>query len=115
MATITTAGAISIAGVGEGSAKVRTAARSASRPRKVPREQGKAIEMLGHAIEYLGDEFALECLREGRTVRYGKPPQIVAIEILMAKSREVYFSCPVDMGLSGKLWRLVSALVSTRD
>jgi hypothetical protein len=57
-------------------------------------EAGRAIEMLGHAIEYLSDEFALECMsRKGEPV-VGVHPQIEAIQLLMARNREVYFSCP---------------------
>jgi hypothetical protein len=50
--------------------------------------------MLGHAIEYLADEFALECRTRG-VAEARKHGSVVAIELLMAKNREIYFSCPV--------------------
>ena len=64
------------------------------RRRKISPEAGRAIEMLGHAIEYLSDEFALECMSHKGKPQNGIHPQIEAIELLMAHNREVYFSCP---------------------
>jgi hypothetical protein len=55
---------------------------------------GRAIEMLGHAIEYLTDEFILECINTTGPVALATHPQMKAIELLMARNREVYFSCP---------------------
>jgi hypothetical protein len=64
--------------------------------------------MLGHAIEYLADEFSLDCMRldgmDGAAdaqadsklgARLGVHPRIQAIELLMARNREIYLSCPV--------------------
>lgn len=63
--------------------------QAATRPRKFSPQEGRALETLGHAIEYLADEYALEC----RSLPgCHKPPEIEAIRILMACSREVYFS-----------------------
>jgi hypothetical protein len=56
-------------------------------------ESGRAIEMLAHAIEYLADEFALDCMQE-MNARTGQHPQIEAIHLLMARNREIYLSCP---------------------
>lgn len=67
--------------------------RSAFRTRRITPEAGRAIEMLGHAIEYLADEFALEC-RSRDFMPAGKDARVAAIELLMARNREVYFSCP---------------------
>ncbi|WP_263357800.1 hypothetical protein [Acidicapsa ligni] len=64
------------------------------RRRQISPQQGRAIEMLAHAIEYLGDEFALECLQSGLQELSCIPPQIVAIRMLMDRNREVYFACP---------------------
>ena len=50
--------------------------------------------MLGHAIEYLADEFALDCMSGEAKPRQGVPPRIAAIELLMERNREIYFSCP---------------------
>ena len=50
--------------------------------------------MLGHAIEYLADEFALECRTRG-VAQARKHGAVQAIELLMTKNREVYLACPV--------------------
>ena len=59
-------------------------------PRKVLRrgtaEQGRALEMLGHAVEYLVDSR----LRLG-TSEYSDE---LAVQILMRLSREVFAECP---------------------
>src|SRR5580698_1319582 len=67
---------------------------SARRSRKISREAGRGIEILGHAIDYLADEFALDCLSsEGRN-EAGVHPRVLAIELLMERNREIYFDCP---------------------
>jgi hypothetical protein len=65
-----------------------------ARRRQITPVAGRAIEMLGHAIEYLADEYALECITGERGDNGGRHPKVVAIELLMARNREVYFSCP---------------------
>jgi hypothetical protein len=60
------------------------------RRRRITPQAGRALEILGHAIEYLSDEFVHE----------GKPftaenEQIKAVQLLMALNRQVYFECPV--------------------
>src|ERR1700756_2280251 len=64
-----------------------------NRRRHVSRQSGEALETLGHAIEYLADEFAFH----GGVFATGSPddPQIRAIQILMAANRSVYFECPI--------------------
>jgi hypothetical protein len=57
-------------------------------------EQGRAVEMLGHAIDYLCDEFALECLRARVHEIVGMHPQIEAIQMLKERNRQIYLSCP---------------------
>ena len=63
-------------------------------PRRVRRrlspEGGKAIEVLGHAIEYLADEYAADTTSKG--VLASADPRIEAIEVLKALNRAVYFS-----------------------
>lgn len=63
---------------------------------------GRAIEMLGHAIEYLADEFALEC-RSRLEMPAGKHGRVAAIELLMARSREIYLNCPAEPTLGERL------------
>jgi hypothetical protein len=64
------------------------------RPRQVSSEAGRAIEMLGHAIEYLSDEFALNCMDRILGTEPGLHPRLRAIELLKARNREIYLSCP---------------------
>jgi hypothetical protein len=60
------------------------------RRRQITPQAGRALEILGHAIEYLTDEF----VQEGGSFSAGNP-QLEAIQLLMALNRQVYFSCPV--------------------
>jgi hypothetical protein len=64
---------------------------------------GRAIEMLGHAIEYLADEFTLECMNAKRPVAVSTHPQMKAIELLMARNREIYLNCPEAQTLGERL------------
>jgi hypothetical protein len=57
--------------------------------RRISPQAGHALEILGHAIEYLIDEADSE----------GKPfedsdPRCQAVKIMMALNREIYFACP---------------------
>jgi hypothetical protein len=72
----------------------RTRRAVGQRRRRVSPEEGRAIEMLGHAIEYLADEFALECMSRQEHGGSGMHPRVVAIEILKKYNRVVYLSCP---------------------
>jgi hypothetical protein len=60
-----------------------------NRPRRITPEAGHALEKLGHAIEYLSDEFVHN---GGELTQHN--PQIEAVQLLMALNRDVYFSCP---------------------
>jgi hypothetical protein len=60
------------------------------RRRLVTPEAGHALEMLGHAIEYLSDEY----VHHAKQIS-AHDPQIEAIQLLMALNREIYFACPV--------------------
>src|SRR5580698_7981360 len=60
------------------------------RRRRMSREAGRAIEMLAHAIEYLADEFSLECMTGQARSAQAVPPQIEAIHLLMELNREIY-------------------------
>jgi len=60
-----------------------------NRPRQITPMAGHALEILGHAIEYLTDEF----------VHRGFDPsthsaELEAVQLLMALNRQVYFECP---------------------
>jgi hypothetical protein len=60
-----------------------------NRKRRISPQAGHALEMLGHAIEYLTDEL----VHEGGSLS-AHNGQIEAIQLLMAHNRAVYFSCP---------------------
>jgi hypothetical protein len=59
--------------------------------RRINPESGRALVVLGHAIEYLADEFAHE--GGSPTTHRG---QIDAIQLLMALNRQIYLSCPKE-------------------
>lgn len=59
------------------------------RRRRITHEAGHALEKLGHAIEYLTDEFVFE--------HQDCSPcnaQLAAVQILMSANRKIYFECP---------------------
>jgi hypothetical protein len=73
--------------------------------RHISPESGRALEILGHAIEYLADEFALETGISSPA----NDQQEQALQILMAANRNVYFDCPTVPTLwerFGNLWRV---------
>jgi hypothetical protein len=59
------------------------------RRRRISPQAGRALEILGHAIEYLTDEFVHE--GEAFSVRR---EQLEAVRLLMAANREIYLECP---------------------
>lgn len=73
-------------------------ASASPRPRRVDPASGRALELLGHAIEYLTDEFALAGDDDGR---------LEAIQLLMALNREIYFSCPLAPTLGERVRALL--------
>ena len=77
--------------VNEFAGVLRTGARSkpVERRRKVSPRCGKALEALGHAIEYLTDEH----YNQSESLRLNDPLN-QAVKILMAANRAVYFDCP---------------------
>jgi hypothetical protein len=61
--------------------------------RRTTPEAGFALEVLGHAIEYLADEYVHE---GGILSSIASPdPCVEALQLLMAANREVYYACPV--------------------
>ncbi len=63
--------------------------RSVMHRRRISPEAGHALEILGHAIEYLTDEF----VRAGGSVS-AYDGQVEAVQLLMRLDREIYFACP---------------------
>jgi len=60
-----------------------------NRRRHISPQAGHALEVLGHAIEYLTDEF----VHEGCAMT-AKNERLQAVQMLMALNRQVYFECP---------------------
>lgn len=78
------------------SASVAASARvQSNRPRRITPQAGRALEILGHAIEYLTDEFVYQ---GGGIARSGG--QLDAVQLLMAVNRQVYFECPETPSLA---------------
>jgi hypothetical protein len=87
-----------------------------SRRRVVTPENGRAIEMLGHAIEYLRDEYALDSTNQPESSPRGvdfvtgnrqHDPRLAAIQLLMARNREIYLGCPEAPTLGSRLRALI--------
>ena len=57
--------------------------------RRISREAGIALEILGHAIQYLIDEH----LHEGSLLKY-EDAHVEALTVLKALNRQIYFECP---------------------
>jgi hypothetical protein len=70
---------------------VSTAApgRGVLRLRRISPEAGHALEILGHAIDYLTDEFV--CAGGSLSAYDG---QVEAVQLLMGINREIYLGCP---------------------
>lgn len=62
-----------------------------NRKRRIGEQEGRALEKLGHAIDYLIDEFVFEYNNVPEWCRRGR---IESIQILMSVNRQIYFSCP---------------------
>jgi hypothetical protein len=69
------------------------------RRRRVDYDSGRALEILGHAIDYLTDEYILE----GGKLS-ADDPGFQAVQILMALNRQIYFARPVVPTLSERLF-----------
>jgi hypothetical protein len=80
----------------------RDRAASAGRRRRITPRAGRALEILGHAIDYLIDEY----IYEGKTLSTSDP-QVAAIQLLMALNREIYHECPVVPTLGERLRSLL--------
>jgi hypothetical protein len=76
------------------------------RRRHISPQSGKALEVLGHAIEYVADEYALSVADSAS--QPGNDPQVQAMQILMAANRNVYYTCPIASTLGERFrnfWR----------
>lgn len=66
-----------------------------NRRRRIHPEAGRALEILGHAIEYLADEY----VHEGKSFS-ANDGEVKAVQLLMALNRQIYFECPLAPTLS---------------
>lgn len=75
--------------------------------RRVTPEAGRGLEMLGHALDYLTDEF----VRDG--CRFAEDRgRLQAIQILAALNRQIYFACGVEPSFRGRVQSLFRRLFS---
>lgn len=70
----------------------------AMRRRRISPEAGHALEILGHAIDYLIDEY----VHESGAFSW-HDPQLQAAQLLMSLNREIYFACPEVPSLAERL------------
>jgi hypothetical protein len=68
------------------------------RRRRISPDAGRALEMLGHAIEYLTDVYVHETEN-----LCASDPQVEAIQLLMRLNRQVYYECPVAPTLAERV------------
>ena len=93
---MTHSAAIALASAGTPGAGSR--GRCAGRWRISP-QAGRALEILGHAIGYLADEY----VHAGVSFA-ADDSQVQAIQLLMKLNREIYLDCPVVPTLAER-WR----------
>jgi hypothetical protein len=60
------------------------------RRRRISPQAGRALEILGHAIEYLTDQYVNEIKSLSAS-----DPEVSAIRLLMSLNREIYLECPI--------------------
>ena len=75
--------------------------RGVVRRRRISPEAGRALEILGHAIEYLTDEFVYA---GGSFSAHNA--QVEAVQMLMGINRDIYFDCP-EVPSFGERWRML--------
>lgn len=73
--------------------------------RSITREQGRALETLGHAFDYLNDKYA--CQGDDEEIINVRGPHTEALQILILAHREFMWSVPVRETLSARMWKTV--------
>lgn len=71
------------------------------RRRRISPEAGRALETLGHAIQYLIDQYA----HEGSLIVWEKG-HIDALNILKDLNRKIYLECPIVLSFDERVMRL---------
>ena len=74
---------------------------SRQRQRRISPEAGRALEILGHAIEYLMDQHA----HEGSLLKW-EQAHLEALSILKALNRQIYLECPIVPSLEDRIQHL---------
>jgi hypothetical protein len=70
--------------------------------RTITREQGVALEMLGHAVDYLNDSYLQEG-PDGDFLDFGAP-EIIAAQILASAQRQILHSLPLTEPFALRFW-----------
>jgi hypothetical protein len=70
--------------------------------RRITPEAGRGLEKLGHALEYLTDEF----VHDGCSV-IEDCGRLQAIQILAGLNRQIYFACEVQPSIRARVQSLV--------
>jgi hypothetical protein len=73
--------------------------------RRITPEAGRGLEKLGHALEYLTDEFVLDGCRFAEDTG-----RMQAIQLLASLNRQIYFACGVEPSLRERVQALVRRL-----
>lgn len=73
--------------------------------RKVDEEAGRGLEKLGHALEYLTDEFVHDGCRIGED--HGR---LQAIQLLASLNRQIYLACGVEPTIRERMHNLFRRL-----
>jgi hypothetical protein len=79
--------------------------------RQLTPESGRALEILGHAIEYLADEYAADVEHKGPLGN--ADPRVAAIQILKGLNRGIYFSGTEVQPALGRIRRWFSEYLSS--
>lgn len=80
------------------------------RRHRITPEAGHALEILGHAIEYLADE-----LVEEKKAVEDHDPRVEAIQLLMKLNRRIYFECPTVLTLRERVGAFAHRRVGAAD
>ena len=85
-----------------GSGETAVFGRTTVRRRQISREAGRALEVLGHAIDYLTDEY----VHAGGSI-CPQDAQVEAVQLLMKVNREIYLGCPAVPTMEERLRSLL--------
>jgi hypothetical protein len=78
--------------------------------RRIPLEAGRGLEKLGHAVEYLTDEFVHDGCRFAED-----QARLDAIGLLASLNRQIYFSCGIEPTFRERVHWLLRRLLRQPD